>query len=39
MDKLSSLERIREYLEKEIKPEKLKLIYPIIRSFGDDILL
>jgi hypothetical protein len=38
MSKLSSVEQIREYLESELGADKLKKIYPIIKSFGDDIL-
>ena len=38
MSKLSSVERIREYLEQELGIDKLVKIYPIIKSFGDDIL-
>ena len=39
MSKLSSVERIREYLEESFGLEVLKSIYPIVKSFGDDILL
>lgn len=38
MSKLNSVERIREYLEDELGTEKLQAVYPIIKSFGDDIL-
>jgi hypothetical protein len=38
MSKLSSVERIREYLESELGIDILIKIYPIIKSFGDDIL-
>ena len=39
IDKLSSIERIREYLESELDKSTLEKIYPIIKDFGDDILL
>lgn len=38
MSKLSSVERIREYLESEIGSDLLKKVHPIIKNFGDDIL-
>ena len=37
--KLSSIEKIKEYLEAELGPNLFMKIYPIIRSLGDDILL
>jgi hypothetical protein len=39
MSKLSSVERIREFLEQELGIDKLKKVHPILKSFGDDILL
>ena len=39
VDKLSSIERIRQYLESEIDKRVLEQVYPIIKSYGDDILL
>ena len=38
MSKLGSIEKIREYLESELGSSLLIKVYPIIRSFGDDIL-
>ena len=38
LSKLSSVERIKEYLEEELGEEALIKLYPIIKSFGDDIL-
>lgn len=38
LSKLSSVERIKEYLESELGEETLIKLYPIIKSFGDDIL-
>lgn len=38
MSKLSSVERIREYLENEMGGDLLFKVYPIIKEFGDDIL-
>ena len=39
LSKLSSVERIREYLEEEIGIDLLLKIHPVLKSFGDDILL
>ena len=38
LSKLTSVERIKEYLESELGKDKLDEILPIIRTFGDDIL-
>lgn len=38
MSKLGSIEKIREYLENELGSHLLIKVYPIIKSFGDDIL-
>ena len=38
-ENLSSAERIRAYLTKELGSELLDQIHPILKSFGDDILL
>lgn len=38
MSKLDTIEKIRDYLETELGVDKLMKIYPIIKSFGDDIL-
>lgn len=38
LSKLSSVEQIKAYLEKELGKDKLDKIVPIIKEFGDDIL-
>lgn len=38
MTKLSSVERIKDYLSQELGKGATEQIYPIIKSFGDDIL-
>lgn len=38
MSKLSSIEKIREFLSQELGDHLLIKVYPIIKSFGDDIL-
>ena len=38
MSKLNSVEEIRQYLETELGDELFGEIYPIIKTFGDDIL-
>lgn len=38
MTKLTSVERIKEYLSKELGQAATEQIYPIIKGFGDDIL-
>jgi len=38
MSKLSSIEKIREYLSAELGDQLLIKVYPIIKEFGDDIL-
>lgn len=38
MSKLDTIEKIRDYLESELGIETFLRVYPIIKSFGDDIL-
>ena len=38
MSKLDTVEKIRDYLESELGVDILMKVYPIIKSFGDDIL-
>jgi hypothetical protein len=38
-ENMSSADRIKEYLSKELGQAKLAQIQPILRGFGDDILL
>jgi hypothetical protein len=38
LSKLSSVERIKEYLESELGSETVSKLLPIIKAFGDDIL-
>ena len=38
MSKLDTIEKIRDYLEKELGVDTFVSVYPIIKEFGDDIL-
>jgi len=38
LSKLTSVERIKEYLESELGKDTLDKILPIIKAFGDDML-